>query len=355
MSSYKEAGVDVDTGDKASASAYAHASATFASRKGMIGEPVLEKDGYAGFLDMGDFFLVQSDDSTGTKIDLAFDCNTFDTLGYDLVAMVADDAVCTGAEPLSISNTIDVPKIDPKVIDALMSGLSKACSEQKIVVPAGEIAEVPNAVTNAVWSATVVGIVKKDKIIKPETVEPGDVILTLQSGVARSNGFSLIRKILSDEFGPEWYSREWKNGVSWGKTFLSPSVIYTDAILSLIGRYGEERAVDVKGIAHITGGGIPSKLRRILRKSGCGANLQDLWEPHEAMRDLIRIGGVALDEAYKTWNMGNGMMLIVKPDEVEQAISLLGKKNRNAKIAGIVTKEKDISITAADGTEFFFE
>ncbi|MFH1670267.1 MAG: phosphoribosylformylglycinamidine cyclo-ligase [Patescibacteria group bacterium] len=349
MTDYRDAGVDIEQGDKASASAYAHAASTFASRKGMIGEPVLEKDGFAGFLDMGDYYLVQSDDSTGTKIDLAFTIGKLDTLGYDLVAMVADDAVCTGAEPISISNTLDVPKIDQNVIDQLMGGLAKACSEQKIVIPAGEIAEVPGAVEKGVWSATVVGIVEKDKVLKPETIEAGDVIIALKSAGPRCNGYSLIRKILEGNL-----NEEWKDGQTWGEVMLTPSIIYSSKLLELLGRFGEERKVNVKGLAHITGGGIPSKLGRTLKKSGLGAELTDLWAPHEALVDVIKLGEVPTDEAYRTWNMGNGMMVVVGKDEAQKALKMLNGDKIEAKRAGMVCKSHTITINAFDGTEVTF-
>ena len=350
MTTYKDSGVDISAGNEASAKAYQHAASTFASRKGMTGEPVQEKDGYAGFLDMGEYYLVQSDDSTGTKIDLATQLNSYDTLGYDLLAMVADDVVCTGAEVISVSNCLDVPNVDPAMIDALMKGLASACTEQKIVIPAGEIAEVPGAVARGVWSATAVGLVVKDRVIKPETIAPGDTILSLKSNVARSNGFSLIRKILSDAFGDNWCNQEWKNATSWGEVMLTPSKIYHAALLKLIGRYGEERKLNIKGLAHITGGGIPSKLRRVLKKSGCGAELGNLWEPHEAMKDLIALGNVPTDEAYRTWNMGNGMLVIVDPQNQDDSIKFLEKEDIEVQQAGTVTEDSAIKITAFDGT-----
>ncbi len=348
MTTYADSGVNIEEGDKASKKAYEHASSTFASRKGMIGEPVQEENGYAGFLDMEDYYLVQSDDSTGSKIDLAFEVGDLGTLGYDLTAMVADDAVCVGAEPVSISNTLDVPKIDSDEVDALMGGLAKACSEQKIVVPAGEIAEVPGAVSKGVWSATVIGVVEKDKVLKPETIEEGDVILTLKSGVARSNGFSLIRKILTDKFGDDWGNQELT------KTMLTPSIVYSKAILGLIGRYKEERKVNIKGIAHITGGGIPSKLGRVLKPSGKGAELTDLFEPHNALKELIELGEVPTEEAYKTWNMGNGMMLVVSPDEVDKATTLLKAEGVDAKKAGLITADQGVHISAYVGDKLKF-
>lgn len=354
MTTYRDAGVDIPEGDRASALAYVHAASTFASRKGRIGEPVFEKDGYGGFLDMGEYYLVISDDSTGSKIDLAFDVGKFDTLGADLAAMVADDAVCTGAESIAISNTIDIPKIDAKIIDQLMGGLAKACTEQKIAVPAGEIAEVPGAVARGVWSATVVGIVAKDRVLKPETIKPGDAIIALKDNMARSNGFSLLRAILAKAHGKEWFKKEWKNGMTWGEILLSPSVIYSAAILSLIGRFHEPVKVPVKGLAHITGGGIPSKLKRVLKKSGCGASLTDLWPPHEALADVIRIGNVPTEEAYRTWHMGSGMLVILEEKHAAKALELLKQLGIQAKHAGTVTKKPTIEIMAFDGKVLSF-
>lgn len=354
MTTYRDAGVNIREGDKASAIAYAHATSTFAARKNMIGAPVEEKDGYGGFLDMGDHYLVISDDSTGSKVDLAFDVGKFDTLGFDLTAMVADDAVCTGAESIAISNTIDVPRIDAAIIDQLMGGLAKACSAQKIVVPAGEIAEVPGAVTRGVWSATVVGIVAKDRVLKPETIRPGDAIIALKDDVARSNGFSLLRAILSEKFGEEWFKKEWKDGMTWGEILLTPSVIYSAAILALIGRFGEPATVPVKGLAHITGGGIPSKLKRVLKKSGFGAALTDLWPLHEALADVIKLGNVPTEEAYRTWHMGSGMLVIVEEKHAGKAIELLAANGIQAKRAGTITEKPTIEITAFDGKALSF-
>ncbi|PIR48472.1 phosphoribosylformylglycinamidine cyclo-ligase [Candidatus Peregrinibacteria bacterium CG10_big_fil_rev_8_21_14_0_10_55_24] len=349
MTSYADSGVNIHQGDRASRMAYAHAASTFASRKGRIGAPVFEEDGFAGFLDMGDYYLVQSDDSTGTKIDLAFAMERYDTLGYDLAAMVADDAVCTGAEPISISNTLDVPRIESHVVDGLLKGLARACTEQRIVIPAGEIAEVPGAVQHAVWSATVVGIVAKDRVLKPQTIEAGDAVIALRSAVLRSNGFSLARKILTDLYGEAWYREEWKKGTSWGEVLLTPSIIFGDAILRLIGRFGEERAINVKGIAHITGGGIPGKLRRILKPTGTGADLTDLWPPHPAVTDLVSLGKVPTEEAYRTWNMGNGMLVVLPQKEAQRAVELLKKAGREARIAGTITADPMIRITAGNG------
>jgi len=350
MNTYKDSGVDISAGNEASRIAYTHAKSTFDCRSGKIGAPVTEDGGFAGMLDMGEFFLVQNDDGTGSKMELAAAMNRFDTIGYDLLAMVVDDAICTGAEVISVSNTLDVAKVDKNMIDPLLAGLAKACKEQKVVIPGGEIAEVPSAVNSPVWNATSIGVVAKDKVINGKNITEGDSIIALQSGVARSNGFSLIRKILSDNHGEDWYNTEWKDGVSWGEIMLTPSAIYHGALLSLLGRYNEERIVDIKGIAHVTGGGIAENLKRTLKSSGMGAVLDSLFAPHDALRDLITLGNVPIEEAYRTWNMGNGMLVIVDPANADTAITALSSAGISAQIAGKVTADPSVSVTAFDGS-----
>lgn len=354
MITYKDSGVDVEAGDAASAAAYRRAAETFASRAGMIGMPVLEEGGYAGMLDMGEYYLVQTDDGTGTKMDIGLKAKRYGGLGSDLLAMVADDAVCTGAEVISVSNTLDVPKVDVAVIDSLLRSLAEACTAQKIVIPAGEIAEVPGSVTGAVWSATAVGILEKDKVLQPKTISPGDAVISLREYGARSNGFTLIRTILERQQGQRWYDQSWDGHTSWAEAVLTPSVVYHDAVLSATGRYRQSRRITVKGIAHITGGGIPSKLRRILRWSGCGAELHDLWEPPAFLRDIARMGNVTSEEAYRTWNMGNGMLLVVSQDHVAECVEIIGNAGIDARLAGTITKDPDIVVRAYDGTVLRF-
>ena len=344
MTTYKDSGVDIDAGNTASRIAYDHAKSTFDSRSGKMGSAVINDGGFAGMLDMGEFFLVQNDDGTGSKMELAVAMNRFDTIGYDLLAMVVDDAICTGAEVVSVSNTLDVGYIDTNMIDPLLAGLAKACLEQRIVIPGGEIAEVPGAVNSPVWNATSVGIVKKEHVIDTTTITEGDSIIALQSGVARSNGFSLIRKILSDTQGENWYNEPWR-GQTWGEIMLTPSVIYHSALLNLLGRYNEERKITIKGLAHITGGGIAENLRRTLRASHTGANLTTLFPPHDAIKDLMVLGSVSIDEAYKTWNMGNGMLIIVDPADVHESVALLQSSGIQAQVAGSVTSNTDITLT----------
>lgn len=319
MATYEEAGVNIDLGDKCSAIAYQAAKNTFIGRKGMIGEPLVDDGGFSGALDMGDYYLVQNDDGVGTKIQIAEMIGKYDTLGYDLVAMVADDAACLGAETISITNTLDVNKLDENKVASLMSGLERAALEHKIVIPGGEIAEVGDSLSGYMWNATAVGILQKDKVITGQNVKVGDKIIGLRSVGIRSNGFSLVRYILKNELGEGWAFEKFNNEETWGEAALTPSKIYCSAIMDMHGRYGEAPKVELKGVVHVTGGGIPGNIVRVLKKSGLGAKLNNLPEPHEIMKRLMVMGKVSNEEAYRTWNMGVGMILISNDtDKIEE-------------------------------------
>lgn len=342
VTEYSDAGVDIQRGDAASACAYAHARGTHASRAGKIGAPVPEREGgFAGLLDMGEYFLVQTSDGTGTKMELAAKLGAYESLGRDLLAMVADDAVCTGAEVIGVSNTLDVPKADAAVIDALLRGFSAACAEQGIAVTGGEIAEVPGSVSLPVWNATAVGILAKHRLLRPESIVPGDAVLALRERGCRSNGFSLIRRVLRRA------ERTW--GEEELREIARPSTIYHAALLTLLGRFGEPRTVPIKGLAHITGGGIPSKLRRILTKAGCGAALRDLWPPPPVLREIMRAGNIAQEEAYRTFCMGNGMLAVLSPEESSRAVAMLREAGIEARVAGVITRDPAIVIATETG------
>lgn len=329
-------------GNECSKIAYQAAKETFEARKGMIGEPVVMEDGFSGALDFGDFYIVQNDDGVGTKIAIARLVNKYDTLGYDLVGMVADDAVCIGAEVVSISNTIDVEKVEKEVISQMMEGLKKACKEQKIVIPGGEIAELGTMIKGYVWNATAIGIVEKHKFITGDNIEAGDKIIGLESNVFRSNGFSLIRYILAEKYGENWYNEPFNDHDTWGEIVLKPTKIYHNTILEMTGRYKEPRKVDIKAIAHITGGGLPDNISRILERKNLGARLDNLPEPHEAVTRLCKIGNVSDETAYRTWNMGVGMVLV--SNEFHDIRKICSKHNVKAHVIGEIIKEPSIYI-----------
>lgn len=351
MMTYKKAGVDRNLGDWCSGIAYHEAKKTFAGRKGMIGEPLQMDGGFTGALDMGKFLLVQNEDGVGTKIEVAQRLGRFDTLGYDLVAMVADDAICVGAEVISLTNTIDTSALSKKVVEGLMKGLSKACLEQKIVVPGGEIAELKGRVNGYTWNATAVGIVDKKKFIDGRNIKPGDEIIGIESPNFRSNGFTLLRAILTKKYGKNWHLKTF-HGKRWGDIALAPSLVYHAGMLSLIGRFGERPRMKVKGIAHITGGGLPGNAPRMFGKKSLGVLLDKLPMSPPAMLELQRLGNVSDHEAYETWNMGIGMVFIA--ENTQRALQFLKKAGFKTSVVGKVTKNPGVVLKTHKGKTLSF-
>lgn len=342
MATYEESGVNIELGDECSKIAYEAAKSTFSLRKGMIGEPIIMEGGFSGAMDFGDFYLVQNDDGIGTKMIIARQAKKYDTMGYDLVGMVADDAICIGAEVVSVSNTIDVGKVDKEVITALMEGLKKACTEQKIVVPGGEIAELGSMVNGYIWNSTAIGIVAKDKMITCDGIEPGDELIGFGSNVFRSNGISLVRHIMTEKFGDNWVAEKYNDEMTWGEAVLAPTKIYHAAVLEMIGRYKQEGTVNIKGIAHITGGGLPGNVVRILKKGGFGAEINNLPEPSDVVTQIKKFGNVDDAEAYKTWNMGIGMVLV--SSEFDKIKEIAGRHGIETYKIGKVTAEPGVKV-----------
>jgi len=344
MATYEESGVNIKMGDKCSGIAYQAAKRTFPGRLGMVGEPLIDEGGFSGALDMGDYYLVQNDDGVGSKIQIAEMIGKYDTLGYDLIAMVSDDAVCVGAETISVTNTLDVNKLDENKVSGLMKGLEKAALEHKIVVPGGEIAELGNMVNGYIWNSTAVGIVEKFKLINGSKIEAGDVVIGLPSAGIRSNGFSLVRHVLKERFGENWAQEKYDDSRTWGEVTLTPSIIYSSLILAMHGRYKEPAKVELKGVVHVKGGGIPGNIVRVLKKKGLGAKLDKLPEVPELFKRLIEIGNVPIEDAYKTWNMGIAMIIIASQSESEKILQICKEQGTNAGIIGEVSAENSVII-----------
>jgi phosphoribosylformylglycinamidine cyclo-ligase len=313
---YKTAGVDIETGDQASQLAYKNAKATFPSRAGLLGEPVKLDGGFSGALDMGDFYLIQNDDGVGTKMEIAERMGIYNTLGADLVAMVADDAICVGAEVISLTNTVDTPKVEAETIDQLTKGLSKTCQQEKIVIPGGEIAELGDALNKMVWNATAVGVAPKDKFITGKNIKTGQKIIGLKGRVLRSNGTSLARKICEQKFGSDWHLSPFTKTQTWGEVLLTPSKIFHRLLLDhVLGSGDINRPFNITGVIHVTGGGIPGNFPRVFPNKTLGAKFDNLHAPHEALKQLKSMGKVADEECYRSWHCGTAMGLIVHQAE----------------------------------------
>ena len=286
-------------------------------------------------------------DGIGTKVELAERTGIYNTLGYDLVAMVVDDLAANGFEAANLSNILDVDLLDAEIVDQLMMGLAEAADFSGISVPGGEIAELGNRIggwgdrMHFNWCSTATGILPDElkEAIAGQTITPGDKVISLASRGFRSNGFSLLRKVLQAKFGENWHEEKFDKETSWGEKLLTPCQIYSPLITKLI-KDGKE----IKGIAHITGGGIADNLNRVLKLTKSGARLDSIFAPHGFMQKVQSMGQISEEQAYLIWNMGNGMMLVVSNDNADEICNIIAQSGYDCKIAGEITEKQEIVI-----------
>jgi phosphoribosylformylglycinamidine cyclo-ligase len=345
----QKSGVDIDLGNKSSEIAYGHAIKTFQNRQGKQGAIGSKSDGgFSNLLLFGDQRIGIGSDGIGTKAELAERTGIYNTLGYDLVAMVADDLAAMGFEPTNLSNVIDVDFLDPEIIEALMEGLAKACNFSNIAITGGEIAELGNRIggygekMHFNWSSTAIGVLPENlnESIDGSTIKPGDSILSLKSRGFRSNGFSAIRRIMVEKFGDQWHNASYDENQTWGEALLTPSLIYSPLITQVI-----KSEITLKGIAHITGGGIFDNLRRVLKINNVGAKLDHLHKPLPVMERVKELGNITNDDAYLWWNMGNGMLLITNEEDAQRVLKKAEEMKYECCIAGIVTADSEIQVS----------
>jgi len=341
MTSYKQAGVDMDLKDRCAEIFYEAAVKTFQNRKGRFGEPLIARGGFSGPVyieELKDAYLLKNSDGVGTKIEVAELMNKHDTIAFDLLAMVCDDAAAVGGEPFALTNTLNVSRLDLKVIEQLAAGLVKAAERARVAVVGGEVAVLDRVQGLYLWDADVVAILERKKELKREIIKAGDKVIGLRERGFRSNGFSLIRRILKESFGPRWVERSYDAKRSWGEVALTPSMIYTPILVDAVGAYGRKGRAQLKGAAHITGGGIAGNLPRCL-PDGLGAYIS--VEPLEPMLKLQELGGVEDREVYRVWNMGVGMLIVTNDDQIFKIAEEYGA---NAVRAGEVIAEPKIVI-----------
>ena len=326
----KKSGMNIDLGDRCSKNAYSWSKKTFQNRQNKAGMPCLDIDGaFSNMLDFRGTKIGISSDGIGTKIELAERTGIYNTLGYDLVAMTVDDLITSGFEPTNISNIIDADFLDYEIIDQLMSGLHDASNEAGIAISGGEIAELGPRICgygdrmHFNWCATAIGVLheKLERPIDGTDVQAGDIILSLKSRGFRSNGFSLLRRTLTGQFGAQWHTVQYDDSTTWGEVVLTPSRIFSPAICRAL-----DAGCRIKGITHITGGGIKDNLERVLKVNGVGAVLDSLYEPLEVMQNVLKLGNISLETAYTYWNMGNGMLVIVDASEADKVLHTIINK-----------------------------
>ena len=308
MSTYRDAGVDVGAGDAAVERIRSHVAST--ARAGVLGGV----GGFGGLFDLAalsgytDPLLVSSTDGVGTKAVLARDLGVYDTLGFDLVAMCADDLVCTGAEPLFFLDYVLVGRLDPALVEQVVAGIAGACREVGAALIGGEMAEHPGQLADGELDLAgfCVGAVERERLL-PQRVEPGCALVGLPSPNLRSNGFSLVRQVLADR---DLQDEAWPGaGRTLGEVLLEPSVLYAPVARRLLERF------DVRALAHITGGGMVPKLGRVV-PDGCLAVVDRAsWEPPRVFAEVQRAGGVSDDEMARVFNLGIGMVAVVPADQ----------------------------------------
>jgi len=331
---YKKAGVNVFLGDKCSAMAYSAAKKTFSNRKGKIGQALSLKGGFSGpifFQNLKNSFIVKNSDGVGSKAVIAQKMKKFDTLAFDLIAMVADDCAAVGAEPIAATNTLDMEKVNEKIVSGLVKGIPKACKRAGIAMVGGEIAELKDQVKGFTWNADLIGVLEKKKMVDGSKIKKGDSIVAFKSNGIRSNGLTLARKILYKKYGKNWHMKKFK-GKRWGSILLKPSLIVSPAIVEMAGAYGKKGKCRVHGLVHVTGGGIFGNLARVMKKSKFCAVFDRLFSPQPEFIELMRLGRTGFRDAYSAWNMGN-CFLVVTP-EPKKAIKIAKRHGIKARVAG---------------------
>ena len=317
--SYEDAGVHISAGEAAVERIKSKVRSTF--RPEVIGDI----GGFGGLFAFAQHrythpVLVSSTDGVGTKALIAQAVGRFDTIGVDLVAMCVDDIVCQGAEPLFFLDYIAVGKLDPDHIEQLVEGVAHGCRQAGCALIGGEMAEHPGAMAPGEFDLVgfAVGVAERDRLITGDGVQPGDVLIGLPSPGLRSNGYSLARHVLLETAGLPLAGPAYPGAsLSLGDELLLPSVIYAPAIAAL------QRVVAVASVAHITGGGLPGNLNRVL-PDGADAEVDpSRWEPPRIFGEIQRLGEVSDDEMRKVFNLGIGMVVVVAPDEVHRTLDVL--------------------------------
>ena len=337
---YRSAGVDIDAGNEAVNRIKNKVRSTFSPS-------VLTGIGSFGSLfDLKDIFqeyknpvMVQSIDGVGTKTIIARKLNKFDTIGIDLLSAAANDILVMGAKPLTFLDYIANDKLDPKVIEEIVSGMVKACKDSNVSLVGGETAEMPDTYLPGEHDLVgiITGIVDKEKIITGERIKPGDLILGLPSSGLHTNGYSLARKIFFEIGGYSVHDSHPQLQKSIGLTLLEPHINYTNHVFSTL-----DSGTDVKGIAHITGGGLIENIPRIL-PAGCGAEINKRsWPSLPVFEVMSSIGNVEEQEMFRAFNMGIGMVFIIEPNDLKNVMKTLKNLTEVYEIGHIIKSKNRV-------------
>jgi len=333
--SYKQAGVDIESQDRLIAG---------------LARKVKGIGGFSGVFPLdGQSYrepcLVASTDGVGTKLLVALKARRLTTIGIDLVAMIVNDLICCGARPLFFLDYYATGKLQGEQWQAVLEGIMEGCRQAGCALLGGETAEMPGlyAKGHLDLAGFGVGIVERARVIDGSAIRPGDVLIGLASSGLHSNGYSLARRILFDRKKMRLSSRLDGESEDLATVLLRPTRIYTRAALALC------RETGVHALAHITGGGLPDNIRRLLPDSTRVEIDSTRWTIPNVFVQLARLGPVGRDEMFHTFNMGIGMVAIVPPSQVEQALAIARKCGETPYVIGEVRRgKKEVLISKAD-------
>ena len=355
--------VNIELGDDVSRMLYEASKHTHANRPGLVHEAHESFSGFrsiplAQFVDK-DFANLEINlgfDGVGTKVEVAERMNDHSAVAHDLFAMVCDDAVVRGAEPLAIGTILDVRQLDDtehtrKALRQLATGYVTAAKLANVAVVNGEVAELGDRVGgygefNYNWGAAILWMAHKDRVLTGHQIQPGDALVGLAEHGFRSNGITDVRKAMLEEYGPEWQDEvpEWLGSLSLGQLVQKPSIIYSKFISSLTGGFDINQIpkADISGVAHITGGGQPSKLGRMLEPSKLGVTIDNPIDPPDIMLHAQELRKFDDRKAYEKWHMGPGMVLATS--EPGKVLDEAEEQGIMAQQIGEVTEEPGIRI-----------
>lgn len=342
---YKKAGVDIAAGNEAVERMKKHVKTTFRP------EVMTDLGGFGALFGLNkdkyeEPVLVSGTDGVGTKLKLAFAMDKHDTIGIDAVAMCVNDIVVQGAEPLFFLDYLACDRVIPEKIEAIVSGIADGCRQAGCALIGGETAEMPGMYSEGEYDIAgfTVGIVDKPKAITGSEIAAGDAVIGLASSGVHSNGFSLVRKLLLEDGGYELTAQvaELDHAVL-GDVLLEPTRIYVKSSLAL------QEVVQVKGMAHITGGGFIENIPRMLPENVNVDIEYGSWPILPIFQLMQAKGAISNRDMFTTFNMGIGMVIVVPAEQAEQALAVLEQHGEQAYRIGTVTEgERIVTFTGAD-------
>ncbi len=342
---YKNAGVDIAAGNEAVERMKKHVKTTFRP------EVMTDLGGFGALFGLNkdkyeEPVLVSGTDGVGTKLKLAFAMDKHDTIGIDAVAMCVNDIVVQGAEPLFFLDYLACDRVIPEKIEAIVSGIADGCRQAGCALIGGETAEMPGMYSEGEYDIAgfTVGIVDKPKVITGGHIAAGDAVIGLASSGVHSNGFSLVRKLLLEDGGYELTAQVAElDGAVLGDVLLEPTRIYVKSSLAL------QEKVQVKGMAHITGGGFIENIPRMLPENVNVDIEYGSWPILPIFQLMQAKGAISNRDMFTTFNMGIGMVIVVPADQAEQALSVLEQHGEQAYRIGTVTEgERIVTFTGAE-------